>query len=480
MKYIKGFFLTFVIFSFILVLILSQLLFAFNSTFLSSKYFNNSFEKNNISTSIKDIFINRLEANRINANELASPPLNKFEENNLASVDLGRIILEHLDQNWVEEQISLLIKESFAFVFDDSNALPIIDIKITKDNFFKGLITEAMKQASTNKDIETIGEVIKLLDNKYMALLIDNDTTDEIVNQILNLEIVKASNLDRDMILTIIKVYRENRSDNIDEISHSLVSEMFNSKIDINNYKDYFDLNLFLEKSFDEVENPFYSLKILISSIRSITLRTILLLLLVLIIIVIIANFSIKGTIKWLSNGLIIAGLSSILIGLLKFFPFISKILYYNTFYKIQSAQSTESIHNFQYWIQSFVDKFFTMLIIQGIILTALAILALVAIRFTTYNYTSNYDDSDDLVISDGTAVKTPVKSFGISSPILLTAIRVIITSILIILIPVISLWGTRGLKYNFHNYKASTALSLEHFNNKNMLEIMKNVLEKK
>lgn len=477
MKVIKGFLLTLIVFLFILVLIFTQLSFAFNTTFLSSKYFNSSYEKNNISTTIKDIIVSKIEDSKINGADLRDEPLSDFEKGNLESIDVGSIILKYLDQDWLESQSTAVVKGTFSYIVSDSEKLPVINIKPAKEALLEGVTMEVMKREDTRKNLEVISQVIKILDNKFMSAILENEISNDIINYVLNLDIVKESSLDQDMIRAILKVYRENNLNETDDISELLVTEMFTSKFDLESYKDDLDLNLLFEEVFQTQENPIREVRILIYSLRGIMTKTFLILLLLLILIVCVTSFRIDSSLKWISNGLIIGGLSSVLIGLLKFVPMISKVLFYNSFYKIDSLQSIESINNIQPWLGSFINRFFTSLIIEGIILIILAIAILIVIKILQKNSNEGYEDSADALTNNSGSVAA--KQVPKRNTIIIVSIRIVVFIALIILIPFTALSGFKGLSSSINEFSSSLDQSTVTREDLDMIKVIESVLKK-
>lgn len=474
MRFIKGTFLAMLTFLFIIILFFTQLYIAFDSTFLSSDYFKSSFDENNISTTFKDIFLYR-----ITNSDFSDQSTNNDEANSLKFIDIKSIILKYLDETWLKDEISNITKGTYSYLLSDSNKLPPLNIEPLKVSLLNNLTNEILKQQSTQNNLELIKKIIKSLDTMNISSLTKGENIEKLLTTIMNSSIVKNSNLDKDIVLNILRLYREDKLDNMDKINEVIVSQIINTTFNIEDIGNEFNINLLIKEIYKDKENPLTSFRNFISNTKSIILITFLTLISLIIIIMIITNLNVSNTLRWISIGMIVSGSCSILIGLLKYTSIFTKTIYYNTFYNNSFFRKIETLNNMENWVNGFVNRFFTILLIQGAILIFLAILIFFILKFLSkHNYSLNYgandsnnienDENDTVAVEVGSKLKT----------FLIIGLRFIVVCFLIIIIPFTIINSAKNLQNEYDIFRTNINQGIEIIKNVDMFEVLQNTIK--
>ncbi len=475
MKILKGLFLSIVIFCFSVLLILIQINIAFDNTFLSSNYFSSSFDENNISTTLKDFAVYKIQNTNILPIDAKYPQSNNRNNNVMLDFNMSDLVHNYLDQDWLEEQLSLIVKGTHAYLVSDTTTLPIIDIQPIKESFFEGLVDELMKREEVKNSLTAMSKVFKLLD-KVDASTISNN---ELVNRIMDLEIINDYGIDKDVVQNIITIYKENKDCEAADINKQIVSKIIKTKINYNGLQNEIDLNNVVNKIFKDIINPFETFRNLFKTNKTIILQTLIILCAILILIIFITCFKLYSSLNWISSGLVLSGLISILIGVIgSFFPLISNALYYNTIYKVSSIQEIESIVYIKDWIKAFIDKYFTTLIIQGAILIILAVIIFIVAKIISKT-TSKKNTSNKTVgqaLTDGN-VAVASKTISLARKAFVLVVRTVAVFILIALISYVVTQKLDDFSTTINDCKASIEQVSDYIKNIDILEILKDIM---
>lgn len=447
MKVLKGFFLSGIIFILALLLVFLQVHMTFNRTLLSSDYFNSSFEEYNISTTLNDMVFYKINNISLTSDNFKNDTSENPTEDSLPSLNVGKKILEYIDQGWFEVQASNVAKGTYSYLMSSSNNLPTIEIETIKENLIDDLVDELLSREETQTNLAVIDKIFPILDNKYVTKITDGELNEDLIDEIMQLDLVIKNNLDKETVTIMLQVYKENKENEIENIDEEIVSRIFKTKFNFSNIDGDLDLNEVLNRIFPNDNNPLTSLRTFIASYKSIVIRMLLVLILILLIIIFLTNISIFSALNWVASGSIIAGLTGLVFGLLGFFPLITKALYYNILSKIDVSDKIESISNLQNWVEAYMHKFFSTLIIQGSVLIVLSIITFVTILILSrYNDNSEkldgeYTDVDE-VEETGTDAGAVAKSKPKNSMKILTVLRVIVVIVLLTLVPFTIKWA--------------------------------------
>ncbi len=455
MKALKGFFLSGIIFVLALLLVFLQVHMSVNRTFISSSYFNSSFDENNVSVAIKDMIYYKISNISLTSDDFRDNPSEDSSQSFLPTINVGEKILEYIDEDWLEVQVSNIVKETHSYLMSGSNALPTIDISSIKENLLDGLVDEILQREEVQDNVIIINELLPILSNEYASEILNDNLDKELIDKIMNLDLIRDSNLDRQSVEIILNVYMENNEAEIANIEKEIVTRIFITKFNFDEIEDELDLNEALKRVFPNNDDPLTSFRTFITSYKSIISTILLALILMLVAIIFLINFNIYSSLNWLASGSIIAGLTGLVFGLLGFFPLITKALYYNILSLINIADKIESISNIQNWIEGCINKFFTTLIIQGSILIVLSIIVFVIVAvLSRYNSKVDYAENEDEI--DNSNVKAVGITKSKSFIIIISTMRVIAVLILLTLIPLTIKWGTQDFVTSLNEFTSA------------------------
>lgn len=483
MKVLKGFFLSVIIFILALVLVFLQIHMTFNKTFFSTNYFNDSFDKNNMSTSLKDMFFYKINNTSLTTDDFRDQTTQDSYEISIPSLNVGKKILKSAENEWFEIQLSNLAKGTYSYIMSTSDELPTIEIESLKDNVYNDLKEELLTHEKIQSNLEVIHNLFAVLDDKHQAEIIDGNINNELIDKIMSINLVNENNLDRQTIRLIVDVYKSYKHEEIKNIDKEIISKIIKTNFNFDEIDNELDLNKALTRVFPNDNNPLTSLRTLISSYKYIITRLLVLLILMLVIIIFLTNFNIFSSLNWLASSCIIGGLTTIVFGLLGFFPLITKALYYNILSIIDIEDKIESVSNIEQWIEGFIDKFFTTLIIQGSFLVILSIIIFITVSIVsaynikTKSVTENDLDENEVDEADSKAVsKSKPKMLIVGMTVLRTAIIII----LLTLIPFIVRWGVNDFIVSINDFSSNIENSSVIFKNIDLTKLIPDMIIEK
>lgn len=479
MKALKGFFLSAIIFILALLLVFLQVHMSVNSTFISSNYFNSSFDENNISTTIKDMIYYKLRTISLTSDDFLDNPSEDLSESFLPTINVGEKIIEYIDEDWLEELASNLAKGTHSYLMSSSSNLPTIDISEIKENLLSGLVDEILKREEAQGNVMVINELLPILSNEFASEILKENLDEELIDKIMDLELIRENNLDRESVELILKVYRENNEAEVSNMKKEIVTKIFMTKFNFDEIDNELDLNEAVNRVFPENDDPLTSLRTFIASYKSIITSTLLALILMLTAIIFLTNFNVLSSLNWLASGSIIAGLTGLVFGLLGFFPLLTNALYYNILSRVDVADKIESISNIQLWIEGYINKFFTTLLIQGSILIILSITIFVIVAVLS-RYNSKADDMEDEDEIDDSNVKSVGKLKSKSFIVIMSTLRIITVLILLVLIPLTIKWGAQDFITNLNDFTSALENNSGSFENIDLTELIPGMIIEK
>lgn len=480
MKVLKGFFLSGIIFILALLLVFLQVHMTFNKTLLSSDYFNTSFDEYNISTTLKDMVFYKINNISLTSDDFRNDTSENSTEDSLPSLNVSEKILEYVEQDWFAVQASNIAKGTYSYLMSRSNNLPTIDIEPIKENLIDGLVDELVKREETQSNLTVIDNIFAILDNKYVTKISNGELNEDIIDEIMNLDLVIKNNLDKETVTIMLQVYKENKEEEIENIDEEIVTRIFKTKFNFEEIDGELDLNEVISRIFPNNDDPLTSLRTFISSYKSIVTSLLLALILILLSIIFLTTTSILSSLNWVASGSIIAGLTGLVFGLLGFFPLITKALYYNILSKIDAAGKIESISNLQNWVEAYMNKFFSTLIIQGSVLIVLSITIFVTVLILSkYNNNSEdidkeYTDEDENEEADAeTVTKSKPKTFMI----VLTILRVIAVIVLLTLVPFTIKWAVEDFTEAINKFSSAMESNSGNLENIDLTELIPDMI---
>ncbi len=459
MKVLKGFFLSVIIFILALVLVFLQVHMTFNKTFFSTNYFNDSFDENNMSTSLKDMFFYKINNISLTTDDFRNQTTQDSYKTSIPSLNVGEKILKSAENEWFEIQFSNVAKGTYSYVMSASNELPTIEIESLKDNVYNDLKEELLTHEKIQSHLEVIHNLFTVLDDKHQSEIIDGNINSELIDKIMNINLVSENNLDRQTIRLIVDVYKSYKHEEIENIDREIVNKILKTNFNFDEIDNELDLNKALTRILPNDNNPFMSLRTFISSYRHIFTRMLVFLILMLVIIIFLTNFNIFSSLNWLASSCIIGGLTTIVFGVLGFFPLITKTLYYNLLSVIDIEDNIESVSNLEQWIEGFIDKFFTNLIIQGSFLVILSIIIFITVSIVSaYNIKTKSVTENDLDENEVDEANSKVISKSKPKMLIIgmTVLRTAIVIILLTLIPFIIRWGVNDFIVSINDFSSN------------------------
>lgn len=172
MSFIKTVFSIFVILPFIIILLIFQIYMAFSFTVFSESFFNKVLDSSGITSGVSQYAFSKLDNPEIKGeNGETNPELaRQFKE-------LASILKSSIDRNWLETQLSTLIKGFHAYMFADGSQLPVLDIIPVKSAFIE-IITQQVIQHGNVGDSKEMQALARSELSKKLKLEDIKDTLD--------------------------------------------------------------------------------------------------------------------------------------------------------------------------------------------------------------------------------------------------------------------------------------------------------------
>jgi hypothetical protein len=125
-----------------------------------------------------------------------------------------------------------------------------------------------MKQPKTIENINKVKAVLSVLNNKYFSAIIKYGLSNQVVTMLLELAPIKNTGFNGTTLLEIIDIYLSlsNESTTLDQASNRIVLQLIEKELELDKLKPYFDMDLFLEKSFT-TDHPVLAVKNFVNSV---------------------------------------------------------------------------------------------------------------------------------------------------------------------------------------------------------------------
>jgi len=368
MKLVKGTFLFLIAVSLCIVVILFQLNVAFRYTFLSSDYFNEFVEKHEISKTLSDYFITKL--NTPGVPEDGEP--SKSENNQTPPIE--DMVLKHLNRDWLENQLGIVIKGSQAYLVGEEDHLPALNIGPLKEGLMEGVVEQVAQREEVKRNINDITQIFILIESKYRS--VTND--EELLQKIKQEKLVRAAGVSDEILLKVIDTYQENKDMDINTMNEELVTEVFADSLNLETMRNDLDLNQLFEEIFAGQNNPLDLFRNMSLVYKDLLFFNMVIIIVALLLIALVVAFNLYSFVKWVSLGLIPAALVSAGLGVV---GLLGKLLRF-----IQTVSGgldfPGNLPGIQSFLQSYLTGYFKFLAIQGLIILAITITAVFTTRF--------------------------------------------------------------------------------------------------
>lgn len=337
-------------------------------------------------------------------------------------------ILNKSDQNWVKSQVYIGATGLQKYLASEATTLPTLDFVPLKEVIRDSLVSQAMKQPQAINTINKVKTVLSVLNNKYFSAIIKYGFNNQLVTMLLELAPIKSTGFDSQTLSEIIKVYLSlsDKSITLDQASYSIVEQMIANSFELDSFKDYFDIDLFLEKAFAN-DNPVAAFKTLINKLdTSVTFLTIFLFWCFVLLILINQSFFIVRFLKLMLYCIIFASVFNILLAALLINPISSqKLIILITYF-----QGNPNSFWIKLWV--FLSRDYGMyLALQSVLLSIIAVIAYFIIR---------------LIFNKSTKPKSLTRRFSTWRPI----------AAIIGLVLIFSWWNYYSIKIEIKNFQGN------------------------
>jgi len=172
------------------------------------------------------------------------------------------------------------------------------------------------------------------------------------------------------------QVLRENKG-----ISRETAKAGVSKEMKLDSVKDSLDLNLAMEKSSSNGSNLLKDTREVIAVFKTIIFRTLLTAIALLIAIVSTVSFKVKGSIKWITGGLMSAGIVAIAAGITGACSSLSYGSAKNLVEGLGINNQSQSAIGLEKWVEMLVKGFSNTLLIAGIVVVLIAVVMMAAAK---------------------------------------------------------------------------------------------------
>lgn len=396
MKILKSVFLLFMLFLFIAVGILLQGGFVMKNTVFSVRYFEKKLDENDISGNIsrvvedvienseKSMIINNIDNNSLENNRAieVTPEGQKLITSYKANLK------DNSNIDLIKAEAIKTIKGSYGYFLLGNERLPVINIKPIKEiyiNLFsQQIIMTSDKEISSQ--IDQMVPYIKLSSRLYPR--------EVIIDEVMKLDQVKAINLSREAVTTVVDKILSSDSIKSEELYNYIVTEVVRDRIEfykINEVKDELDLNLLINVKYGDNYNPVTAIATMLNTIKKIAFSTIVTVYIMLFLIIVVTAYNLRSILRWLGAGIVGSGIIGIII--YRFSGVInSNVISYFQSFNIQEKELDMTFT--QDFTLSYLNGIWKMLLINSFILAILGVLLIVASLFIHLLFKKRTEDS--------------------------------------------------------------------------------------
>lgn len=239
-----------------IVMTAAQLLYCLHGTLMSSAHLSRLLEDEQKLTEVTAVLYSSLDMSKRTDIETKSPK--KY---------IARI-LGSTEEAWVKSQVYILSKALHQYIFEASDTLPTIDITPLKKSIRTVVLSDIMQSDDAKQKTAKVKAILTVLNNKYFAKLIDLGLNSQLISMLLELSPVKATGFDSAAVQEIVRIYLSlsNKDISLDQASYSITEQLTADMLKLNQIKDYFDFNLFMDKAFGD-HNPLKNVRVYITSL---------------------------------------------------------------------------------------------------------------------------------------------------------------------------------------------------------------------
>lgn len=254
MKNIKALFTVLFCFAIICVISVSELLYCAHSTLMSPSHFAKFLDKDRNISELTELVYSSLEE-----------PIT--QDSSQAVYKYAVIILNKLDPGFVKGQIYIMAVGLQKYITSETTTLPTLDFAPLNTVIKETLISDVMKQPKTTENINKVKSVLSVISNKYFSAVIKYGLSNQLVAMLLKLDPIKDTGFNGSTLSEIVEIYLSlsNKNTTLDQASYSIVLKLVEKGLELDQLKVYFDMDLFLEKTYSS-DNPVLAVKVFVNS----------------------------------------------------------------------------------------------------------------------------------------------------------------------------------------------------------------------
>jgi hypothetical protein len=171
-----------------------------------------------------------------------------------------------LDRNLVRGQIYIIAVGLQKYIATDATTLPTLDFMPINKVIKETLISDIMKQPKSLENVNKVKSVLSVISNKYFRPIIKYGLTNQLVGALLKLAPIQSTGFNGTTLSEIIEIYLSlsNESITLDQASYSIVVQLVERGLELDQLKSYFDMDLFVETAFGS-DNPLLAVKVFVN-----------------------------------------------------------------------------------------------------------------------------------------------------------------------------------------------------------------------
>lgn len=263
MKKLKSFLLFILCTGLTIAMVLSSLSYCFHRTILSSRHVGEVLESDRNLSSMTELLYTSI-----------TETADSQQSHSLASIITIKT-LRRTEPEWLKSQVYIGVKGIHNYLTTENTILPTLDFTHLNNAIREQLMVELLEQPQGKAKIQNVRTVLTALDNKYFSTIINFGLNNKLVSMLLELSPVQDTGFDKTTLQEVVRIYISfsNKNLDLDEASHQIVKQMTEEFLELSKLKDYFDLNVFMEKAFGN-NDPLKALKRIIQSSTKVLSRT--------------------------------------------------------------------------------------------------------------------------------------------------------------------------------------------------------------
>ena len=356
MKVLKGFFLVIIIFIMFFVLASLEIQFAMQRTVLSSDYFEKMYEANDMEDELAQLIETQMQ-------DFSQNLVTDMEGQEIEiTIDPGK----YIDAEWISEEISEILKQTYAYFMGSEDDLPAVDLEPIKEMILEMATDQMLALGNVAESIESLDSIIAAYNE--VAKVIGEELDEAAIDRLA------AENEDKGFsaeILKIIILTGKNLDESLssDEKAEIIAREIIGQQMGLDEMDNELDLNDVMEEAYPEGENPLEAVRAIINAVRNTLFYALLIIFLLFVLVVVFTSFKPAPIFGWLSGPLIAGGLFGIGIWILgRLLPALGG------FAEAFQSETFAGAENVMAFAEGYLRGIFNFILVQGLILLAAGI----------------------------------------------------------------------------------------------------------